>query len=136
MRQKSVSLLDAIIFLRYLLWDDPSKASRCQALFQCLERGEETARVLHLTLAEVVWTLQKHFGVERRKIRDLLRAILEFKGLKVSDKAIVLKALDVFAERAIDFPDAYIAETARPLGLQVHSYDRDLTILRVNRREP
>lgn len=136
MRRKSVSLIDTNIFLRYLLWDDPPRASRCQTLFQRLERGEETARVLDLTVAEVVWTLQKHFGVDRRRIRDLLRTILEFKGLKVSDKMIVLKALDVFAERAVDFPDAYIAEAARPLGLQVYSYDRDLTILKVNRREP
>jgi len=136
MRQKSISLLDANIFLRYLLWDDPPKASRCQALFQRLERDEETARVLDLTLAEVVWTLQKDFGVDRRKIRDLLRTIPEFKGLKVPDKTIVLKALDVFAERAVDFPDDYIAKAARPVELQVYSYDLDLTPLKVNRREP
>jgi hypothetical protein len=65
-----------------------------------------------------------------------MRPILEFKGLKMADKETVLRALDVFASRGVDFPDAYLAEVAKPPGVQVCSYDRDLTVLKANRREP
>ena len=111
-------------------------ARRCEALFRRLEQGQETARVLDLTLAEVVWTLQKYFGVDRRRIRDLLRPLLEFKGLKVADKPSVLRALDVFGRQAVDFPDAYLAEVSKTLGVPVYSYARDLSALKARRREP
>ena len=85
MSRKNVSVLDANIFLRYLLWDDEAKAARCHALFRRLEQGQEAARVLDLTLAEVVCTLQKRFGIKRRRVRDFLRPLLEFKGLKLQN---------------------------------------------------
>lgn len=136
MSRKNFSLLDANILLRYLLWDDEAKAARCHALFRRLEQGEEAARVLDLTLAEVVWTLQERFGIHRRRIRDFLRPLLDFKGLKLADKPSMLRALDVFAEEGVDFPDAYLAQVARTLNVPVYSYDRDLTALKAQRREP
>ncbi len=136
MSRRNVSVLDANIFLRYLLWDDGPKASRCHALFRRLEQGQEAARVLDLTLAEVVWTLQKGFGISRRRIRNSLRPLLEFKGLKVVDKPSMLRALDLFAEEGVDFPDAYLAQVARTLNVPVYSYGRDLTTLKAQRREP
>jgi predicted nucleic acid-binding protein len=136
MSRKNFSVLDANIFLRYLLWDDEPKAARCHALFRRLEQGQDAARVLDLTLAEVVWTLQKRFGINRRRIRDFLRPLLEFRGLKLADKPVMLRALDVFAEEGVDFPDAYLAEVARTLNVPVYSYDRDLTALKARRREP
>lgn len=136
MSPKGYSLLDANIFLRYLIWDDEIKAERCKELFERLELGEEEARVLDITLAEVIWTLQKFFGIKKERIRDVLKTILGFKGLKLADKDSALLALDAFAKKNVDFPDAYLAEIAKKQKLKVYSYDTDIGALQAERAEP
>ena len=83
------NLIDSNVLLRYLTWDDPEKAERCKELFKRLEFGIETAILSEMTLAEVIWTLQKFFKLEKSSIRDILKPILNFKGLKVQNREII-----------------------------------------------
>jgi predicted nucleic-acid-binding protein len=130
------NLIDSNVLLRYLTWDDPEKAERCKELFKRLEFGIETAILSEMTLAEVIWTLQKFFKLEKSSIRDILKPILNFKGLKVQNREIILKALDMYANHNVDFPDAYISELSKKLKAKVYSYDKDLSRLGAIRTEP
>jgi uncharacterized protein len=130
------NLIDSNVFLRYLTWDDPEKAERCKELFKRLEFGIEAAILSEITLAEVIWTLQKFFKLEKSSIRDILKPILNFKGLKVQNREIILKALDTYANHNVGFPDAYISELSKMLKAKVYSYDKDLSRLGAIRTEP
>ena len=130
------SLIDSNVFLRYLTWDDPEKAERCKELFKRLEFGTETAILSEITLAEVVWTLQKFFKLEKSSIRDILNSILNFKGLRIQNKEVILRALDIYANHNVDFPDAYISELSKELKAKVYSYDKDISKLGAKRTEP
>jgi predicted nucleic-acid-binding protein len=130
------NLIDSNVLLRYLTWDDPEKAQKCKELLKKLEFGTETAILTEITLAEVIWTLQKFFKLEKGSIRDILKPILSFKGLKIQNKEVILRALDDYVKYNVDFPDAYISELSKKLKAKVYSYDRDLTKLGVSRVEP
>ncbi len=134
--QKDLNLIDANIFLRYLTWDVPSMAERCKGLFKRLEFGQEDARVLDITIAEVVWTLQKFFGLEKKRISEILKPIINFKGLKTENKEALINALTVYANSDVDFPDAYISEISKRVKTKVYSYDRDIDSLGAERIEP
>lgn len=131
-----MNLIDSNVLLRYLTWDDPEKAQKCKELFKRLEFGTEKAILLEITLAEVIWTLQKFFKLERSYIRDILKPILTFKGLKIKNKGTILKALDIYSKHNVDFLDAYISELSKELHVEVYSYDKDINRLSAKRVEP
>jgi uncharacterized protein len=130
------SLIDSNVLLRYLTWDDPEKAQKCKELFKRLEFGTETAILLEITLAEVIWTLQRFFKLEKSFIRDILKPILNFKGLRIQNKEIILRALDKYVNHNVDFPDVYISELSKKLKAKVYSYNKDLSKLGTKRTEP
>ncbi len=59
----------------------------------------------------------------RERIRDLLIPIVSLWGLKLPHRAVVLRALDLYAERPMDFVDALAAAymMARRVT-EIHSY--------------
>lgn len=133
--------IDTNLFLRYLTRDDPRKAERVAALLQRLRNGEEEATTSEAIIAEVVFTLTSKnlYALDRQQVHDLLQPIIELKGLRLSDRAVFLRALSLFAaHRALSFPDALAAAHVQTREYDaVLSFDRDFDrIPGIRRDEP
>jgi predicted nucleic acid-binding protein len=136
-----MQFVDANIFLRHLTNDDPVKAQACYALFQKVQRGEIVITTSESILAEVVYVLTSKnlsYNVPRQQIRNLLYPIISMRGLKLTQKRIYLRALDLYAANTIDFEDALaVAHMERQKIAGIVSYDHHLDkIGTVTRREP
>ncbi|HUX85898.1 MAG TPA: type II toxin-antitoxin system VapC family toxin [Chloroflexota bacterium] len=122
-------LLDTNVFLRYLTRDDEEKAQRCFELFQRLKNGDETATTTEAIIAEVVFVLSSRrlYGLSHEDIRARLLPILGIRGLKLRQKRVYFRALDIYvAHPALDFEDALSVATVQVDGVQeIYSYDRD-----------
>lgn len=130
--------LDTNIFLRFLTNDIPEQAERCAALIRRLRDGEETAELPTLAAAEIIWTLERFYKRSKQDTAAKLSALLKLKGLRVSNKEILLEALLLYAKKNIPFTDAYIAVQMKHSGTgEIYSYDRDFDrIDGVRRLEP
>jgi predicted nucleic acid-binding protein len=118
-----------IKFMRHLTRDDPEKAQACFDLFRRAERNEVNLTTSEAVIAEVVCLLasEQLYALPREQIRELLRPLLSLPGLKLTQRRIYLRALDLYAIYAIDFEDALLAaQMERQQVTEVYSYDRDL----------
>ena len=135
---KNPRVIDANIILRFLTNDLPDKAAACEALLQRVEAGQEEVFLPDLAIADIVWTLEKFYRVEKNKIRDIITPILAVEGLICSSKGQVLSALAIYTQMNIDWTDAFIAAQMKESGqCEIYSYDRDFDKLsEVTRKEP
>jgi uncharacterized protein len=132
--------LDSNIILRYLTRDDPGKAENCYLLFQKAKTGEIKLITSEAIITEVVYVLSSEnlYKLSRNEIQLLLTPIITLKGLKLSQKKLYLRALEVYALKNIDFEDALsFAYMENRKVKEIYSYDRDFDKLDgINRIEP
>lgn len=135
-----MEFLDTNIILRYLTKDDQVKALRCFELFQQVKRKEIQLTTSEAVLAEVVYVLasRSHYNQPRGNIRNLLLPIVSLPSLKIQHRRAFLRALDLYANTALDLEDALsIAHMERMKLTTILSYDRDFDHVKgIHRREP
>lgn len=132
--------VDANIFIRFLTKDDLLKAEKCFRLFQEAERRKVLLITSKSILAEVVHILSSKalYALSPKKIRELLEPVITLKGWKIKWKKEFLLALEIYAEKNIDFEDALAAAAMRTQEIEtIYSYDRHFDRLNwVKRIEP
>ena len=101
--------VDTNVILRYLTNDVPEQANTVEALLRRATAGELTLVTNALIVAEIVWTLQSFYRLEREQIQTAVLAILNTPGLEIVDGDLILKATIWHAERNVDWIDAYSA---------------------------
>ena len=121
--------LDANILLRYATRDDPAKAAACAELMERLERGTEEVTTCEAVVAEVAYVLlsRAHYGLDHHQVRLRLAPFIGLRGLRLANKRVYLRALDIFAEdAALDFEDALAIAHMEADGIdEIYSYDQD-----------
>ena len=128
---KKPRVIDANIILRFLTNDEPSQAADCAELLQKVELNKEEVYIPDLVIADIVWTLEKYYLVDKVNIMELLGRILALQGLKCSSKSTVYTALDIYCEQNIDWTDAFVGAQMLSAGQQeIYSYDRDFDRIR------
>ncbi len=132
--------VDTNIFIRYLTNDDPAKARACLELFKQVERNEIVLFTSETVIAEVAYVLAsaRLYGLAHAEIRDRLVAILTLAGLRMPDKTVCLRALELYAAHTVDFEDALaVAHMERQQMTAIYSYGHDFEkISGVERFEP
>lgn len=130
--------IDANIILRFLTNDLPDQANRAASLLQRLEEHRETVFLPDLILADIIWVLEGYYHQTRKRIRDMMIAILSLPGIKFSNKDLAFNALDIYVEKNIDWTDAFIASQMVAQGItEIYSFDKHFEkIKEVNRIEP
>lgn len=123
---QNVEVIDANVVLRYLV-DDGDQATRAGLLLQAADQEEKTLLLPDLALADIVWVLEKVYKTPRPEIRDAVSVLLSVRGLKFSaGKALVADALALYAEKNIDWSDAFIAGQMIAMKLRtIYSFDKD-----------
>ena len=122
--------LDTNVILRYLTRDDEAKAEACYRLFQRAKRGEEELLTCEAIVTEVVYVLSSSrapYRLSHEEIRARLLPILTLRGLKLPQKRVYLRALDLYASSPfLDFEDALAVAHMEQRGItEIASYDKD-----------
>ena len=126
--------LDTNVILRYLTRDDERKAEACHRLFQRLSRGEEEIFTCEAIVTEVVYVLSSRrapYRLGHEEIRARLVPILTLRGLRLPQKRVYIRALDIYASMPfLDFEDALAAAHMERQGVtEIVSYDKDFDMV-------
>ena len=134
----AIPLLDTNIILRHLLGDHPEQSPRATAYLRQVEQGQVRVRTSELVVFEAVFTLERHYRLPKRKVRDSLLPLLELPGIVLPGKQRLREAFDLYVELNLPFADAYHAALVRRLGaVEMVSFDREFDrIPDIRRVEP
>lgn len=117
--------VDTNVFLRFLTNDDPAKAKRAEALFRTAVEGTADLRTSLLVIAELVWTLESFYELEKPEVADKVAMILNTPHLECPEAPVIRQALDLYVRENIDFVDAYHAYSLKTDGLgRIATFDR------------
>jgi len=117
--------VDTNVFLRFLTNDDPAKAKRAETLFRDALRGKVQLVTSLLVIAEIVWTLESFYELEKPDIASKVEKILNTPNLYCPEAPQLFMVLDLYVHTNIDFIDAYNAFHMKDQGLtEIVTYDR------------
>ena len=117
--------VDTNVFLRFLTQDDPIKAKRAERLFREAVQGKRILTTSLLVIAEIVWTLESFYELEKSDIGAKVETILSTPNLKCPETSLILPALDLYVQYNIDFIDAYHAVYLKEIQhTHILTYDR------------
>jgi predicted nucleic-acid-binding protein len=128
------AFVDTNVLIRHLTGDPRAQARKATAF---LEQADELL-VPDLIVAEVVYVLESFYEIERRRVAELVRAIIAFPAIIVVDEPLLLRALEVYEVDRLDFAEAYLVASAEASGVErIASFDRSVDrIATVQRVEP
>jgi predicted nucleic-acid-binding protein len=116
---------DTNLFLRYLTNDVPDQADAVEQLLHRASAGEIVLVINSLVVAEIVWTLESYYGLARDSIKDKVLAILNTPGVEAAEGDLLLQAIFWYADKNIDFIDAFNAAWLLAQGLTtICTFDR------------
>lgn len=107
--------LDTNILVRYFVLDDPRQTAVATALIDSLT-AKSPAFVAQAVLAELVWVLDRSYGVGRTRIGQIIEHLLNANEVAVENAAPAHRALLTFRSTSADFVDALIAAVHREAG--------------------
>ncbi len=123
-QSKKIYLVDTNVLLRYLIGDGAKNAEKALALMERVELGSEEIEICSVIVAEMIWTLEKFYEVPRRDIAQKLLVIFSFKGVKGTERPIIVAALQSYGSTNIDFVDCYLAARGKGRNMPVYSFDK------------
>lgn len=124
MSEAEAIFVDTNVFLRFLTGDDPAKAEAVRQLFQRAADGEIRLTTSLLVVAEIVWTLESFYGLDKAAVAEKVEAIVAAPYVACPQADRVLQALDFYVDKNVDFIDAYHAFLLREDGPRcIATYD-------------
>jgi predicted nucleic acid-binding protein len=105
--------VDANVFLRFFARDDEAQHSKARRLLRAAEAGKVRLITGPPVLFEVAWTLKSFYKRPRQEVLDALARIASLPGLDLIDRHLVQDAIRLAEATGQEFPDAYIATSAR-----------------------
>ena len=128
------AFVDTNVLVRHLTGDPPDMAARATAYL-----GTERELLLtDLVVAETVYVLESFYETPRDHVAQAVRSLVAFASILCVDRALLLRAIEVYETDRIDFAEAYLVACAESTGVsKVVSFDRSIDrINTIERIEP
>lgn len=122
--------IDTNIVIRFLVEDPkriPARFKGVYSFFRRIERAEVIAELHALVVFEAFFVLTSCYEIPASEAARRLHLITSLKGMRMHEKPVVLRCLEILETDGVDLVDAYILAHAEIRGLDaVYSFDRDL----------
>jgi len=118
-------ILDTNLFIRYLHDGTPEEKEKFKDLIEDARRKETTFYVPFIVIIEMVYVLERVYGLSKARVREMVESILTL-PVEVENLDVVLTALALYEEKNLKFGDALVLACARVRGIKpVYTFDRD-----------
>jgi len=132
-----IALLDTNVIIRFLVSDDGPDYRNLYSFFKALEEGKLRVELKIIVLFQVIFVLKSYYKVPKEDIVKNLLNLLSFKGIRLGEKKIIIRALELWREKNLEIVDCYlIASLEGDSQNLLYSYDHDFDRFDINRKEP
>jgi predicted nucleic-acid-binding protein len=122
--------LDSNILVRYLTQDDPTQSRKAAEIIERRLTEETPGFVSIVAMAEIVWVLDRAYGLTARQIARAVERMLQADVLVVENEQEVFTAMIALKQGRGSFADALIAELGTRAGC-AHTLTFDRKALRL-----
>ena len=130
-------MLDTNVIVRFLIGDKNEKFKGVFNFFKSIEQNKIAVELKLIVLFQTIFVLKSHYKVPKDRMIDAIVRLLKFKGLKIKEKRIVERMLEIWCSNNIEIVDAYlIASLEKDSQNILYSYDTDFDRFEINRIEP
>ena len=119
-------LLDTNVVIRFLVRDDEILYQKSYEIMQEIEQGKTEALLMDFILAEIIYVLKRIYKIDKLQISNALKKILLNDNFYTDNKLVTFEALDIYANKNIDFADAMLCAKKNLEGFEIVSFDRDM----------
>ena len=113
--------LDTNILVRYLTQDDPIQSPKANEIIERRLTEANPGFVSIVAMAEIVWVLDRAYGLGAREIAAAVERILQTEVLAVENEQEVFTALIALRAGQGSFSDALIAALGARMGCSLTS---------------
>jgi len=118
-------IVDANVILRFFIRDNEEQFLRAKAFIQRLELGKEDVLMPEIVFAEVVWVLNKVYGVPRQEITDIFSKVIGYRGIRTMlEKGIFQESLRLYAKQSLDIQDVFLAVLSKNKRCPIVTFDK------------
>ena len=130
-------LVDTNVLARFFTGEPRDMAVKARRLVERADNGEVVLVVLPVIVAELIYTLESFYDMERMEVATKLLSFLQSRGIEAVESVRIVDALQRCRDRNAHFADAYLAASAVELENPIASFDRDFDKFKdVQRIEP
>ncbi len=122
--------LDTNILIRYLTQDDPVQSAKATQIIERRLSPTNIGFVSVVTMAEIVWVLDRAYGLTDQEIAAVIERMLQVEVLVVENEQEVFAAMMALKQGRGAFADALIAELGTRAGC-IHTLTFDKRALRL-----
>ncbi len=101
-------LIDTNILVRYFTNDIPEKANAVKKLLIKAKNNKIIIVIQSIIIAELVWVFESFYKLKKEKIVKVINALLNTPGVEIIDKSIILKAIEIYSDKNVDYIDANV----------------------------
>lgn len=118
--------VDANAFLRLFLNDIPKQADEVEKLFGLAKEGKVELFTSQITIFEIVFALDKYYHFSKQEITDKLKSIVSVSYVKIQNKEVFRRSLQLFDQEDISLADCFLSSYAKSKGIAVFTFDKAL----------
>ena len=132
-----IVLLDTNVIIRFLTQDRSTKYKTLYSFFETLEQGSRRVELKLIVFFQVISVLKSYYQISKEEIANAMSYLLKYRGIKIAEKKIVQRTLELWRARAVEIEDCYLAACLeRDTQNIIYSYDRDLDKFGLTRKKP
>jgi len=122
--------LDTNVIVRYLTESPHHLDTEFEGVFsffEKLESGNLSVFFPDIVLFQAYFVLTSFYKAPRSEVADKLRRIVEFPGIQMTEKNVIISCLGRLQSQNLDVVDCYLLAWTESRGVKcVYSFDRDL----------
>lgn len=121
------AMVDANILLRHLTGQPPNLAERARGILEAAEAQKARLVITAITVAEIVFVLERVYRWPRPRLAAGLRTLLEVDAFHFPEQATLSTVIALYETMPrVHFADAYVAAVALGRAAPLVSLDREL----------
>ncbi len=117
---------DTNLFIRFFTGKPENQAEKSRKFLEQVSKGRYELFICDLIIAEIIYVLESIYNLDRSGIVEKIVAIAEIDNAVIENRGVILRALDLYEEKKIDFIDAYMACHAQKNNCDtISTFDKD-----------
>ncbi len=105
--------VDTNVIIQMVTADPVDLANEVFDFMKKVESKEYILRLSPLVIAECCWVLESYYEILPVKIAEVLKILIDSDGVEMEEESVIRQALTDYADKNVDFIDAYLAAHAK-----------------------
>jgi predicted nucleic-acid-binding protein len=124
-----VAIVDANVFLRFLLKDNPGLFKQASSILTKAKEGKIQLLVPSIVIFEISFVLGSVYKFTKEKIIQNIESLLSVKYLSIDELTILKQAVTLYKTSSNSLVDCFLLEKANSQGIKLLTFDKKLSKL-------